>query len=59
MTGMEASRHLVAECRTMSVCGMGYAWPSSISLTADPRRVTCPDCRRWIVEAFAEEEEKP
>jgi hypothetical protein len=27
------------------VCGAGYPWPSSILLTTNALKVTCPDCR--------------
>jgi hypothetical protein len=29
---------------TRALCGAGYDWPSGISLTDDPTKVTCPSC---------------
>jgi hypothetical protein len=30
---------------TMSLCGLGYTYPSSIQLTDEPQLVTCQACR--------------
>jgi hypothetical protein len=42
---MERSTHLRGNPSTRAACGAGYDWPSSISLTDDPKQVTCQTCR--------------
>ena len=33
-----------------SFCGLGYDWPSSISLSNNPQEVSCGDCREKMEE---------
>lgn len=39
-----------SDIRTKAKCGVGYSWPSTISLTDDDDKVTCRNCKKKIEE---------